>query len=111
MVVEVPRDQWNVDVTAFANGLAVVHRLENREKTRMFLHQPRQGIKVTGPCMQSECAPLWKCRARSLHGSIDIRRWTLGDGGQLLSMRRIHRVEGLSVGGSSPSCVDEGPQT
>ena len=41
VMIEMPRDQRNVDVAALANRLAVVHRLEHREPPRMFLHQPR----------------------------------------------------------------------
>ncbi len=73
MVVEVPRYQGNVDVTTLADGLAVVHRLQNGEKTGMFLHQPRQGIEVTRPDMRSEGTPFWKRRAGSLHGAVDVR--------------------------------------
>ena len=36
VVVEMPRDQRNIDVAALANGLAVVHGFENREKPECF---------------------------------------------------------------------------
>ena len=40
MVVEMPRHQRNIDVTALADRLAVVHRFQNGQQTRMLLHQP-----------------------------------------------------------------------
>ena len=73
MVVEVSRHERNVDVTALADWLAVVHRLQDSEKTGMFLHQPRECIQVTGPDVRSKRAPLRKRCARGSHSGVDVR--------------------------------------
>jgi hypothetical protein len=57
VVIEMPRHQRDIDVATLADGLAVVHRLENREQPRMFLHQPRDGIQVACARVGSECLP------------------------------------------------------
>src|SRR5580698_7339965 len=64
MVVEVPCHEWNVNVTALADRFTVIHRLQNSEKTGMFLHQPCQRIEITRPDMWGEGSPLGKGRAR-----------------------------------------------
>src|SRR5208337_3418525 len=46
MMIEMPRDQRNINVATLADGLAVVHRLKNGEEPRMLLHQARDGIEV-----------------------------------------------------------------
>ena len=52
-----PRDQRNIDVTALANRLAVVHRLEHRQPPRVLLHLPRQRIQIPCPLMPAQCLP------------------------------------------------------
>ena len=73
MVVEVPCNQRNVDFSAFADWLAVIHRLQDSEKAGMFLHQPRERVEVAGPDMRSKRAPLWKRCARSLDRGVNVR--------------------------------------
>ena len=48
MVVEVPGNEWNVDIAGFADGLAVVHGFEHTEKAFTFLDVTRQRIKMFG---------------------------------------------------------------
>src|SRR5580704_18549204 len=101
------RHEWNVDVAAFADRLAIVHRFQNGKKAGMFLHQACEGIQITRTDMWSERAPLWKGRARCLHGGGDIRRGTLGNRCKSLSVGRIDRLEVLAGGRCLPCAVDE----
>src|SRR5438270_120239 len=42
VIVKMPGNQRDIDVTAFTNGLAVIHGLEHGEQPGMFLNQPCQ---------------------------------------------------------------------
>ena len=44
-------DKWNIDIAAFANGLAVVHGLKYGEQTRVFLYKPRERVEITSSFM------------------------------------------------------------
>ena len=45
MIVKMTCDEWNIDIAAFANGLAVVHSLKYGEQPRVFLYKPREERK------------------------------------------------------------------
>jgi len=57
VVVEVPRDEGHVDVARLADRLAVVHRLEDREKPRVLLHAARDCVQVAGARVRRERFP------------------------------------------------------
>ena len=79
MMIEVPRDQGNVDVAALADGLAVVHRLEHREPARMLLHLPRQRIQISRALMAAQSLPSGQSLARGFHRGFHIVGVALGD--------------------------------
>ena len=47
VMVEVPRDERNVDVARLADALAVVHRLEHGEQPRVALHGARERVQMS----------------------------------------------------------------
>ncbi len=74
VVVEMPRDQRDVDIAAFADRLAVVQRLQHREQARVLLHQPRQGIEVPRPARaRPGLRPFRLRRAGGGDGGVDVR--------------------------------------
>ena len=46
VVIEMARDQRNIDVAAFADRFAVVDGFEHGQAARVLLHRPRQGIQI-----------------------------------------------------------------
>ena len=54
MVIEMSRNQRNVDVAALANGLTVIESLKNRKTPRMLLHLPGEGVKISCASVGSE---------------------------------------------------------
>ena len=107
VMIEMPRDQRNVDVAALANRLAIVHRLQHREQPRMLLHQPRQRIQIARPRMRSERLPRWRRRPRRFHRCVDVRRGSLRHRRQPLPIRRIDGLEVLARRRRLPHAVDE----
>ena len=51
MVIEMAGDKGNINITAFADRLAVIHAFENREKTFAFLDQSGNGVEMAGTLM------------------------------------------------------------
>ncbi len=96
VIVEMPRHERDIDIPALADGLAVVHRLEDRQQTGVFLHKARQSVEVTSASVRSQGAPFSRCGSRCAHCGIDIGRTALANAGQLFAVRRVDRVEVLS---------------
>ena len=107
MVVEMPSDQRNINVAAFANGLSVVHCFEHRETPRMLLHLARQGIEVPGAPMRSESLPDSQRATRRFHRGVYVREGSLRNTRKLISRGGICCVEVLPGGGVQPGAVDE----
>ena len=107
MIIEMPRDQRNINIAALTDGLAIIHRLENREQPRMFLYQPRNRVQVTRTRMRSERLPSWRCRPRCLDSSVNVSRRALRYRGQFFSIRGIDGVEVFARGWSLPVASDE----
>ena len=97
VVIEVPCDEWNIEITCFANRLAVVHRLEHGQQARMLLHGARKRIEMPRAAMTTECLPLWKRSACGRHGGIDIGFGTLRDFRQQGTSRRILHGKGVAM--------------
>jgi hypothetical protein len=53
-MVEVARDQRDIDVARLPDRLAVVQRLENCEEPRVLLDLPCDGVEVTGANMTAQ---------------------------------------------------------
>ena len=48
MVVEVAGDERDIEVAGFADRFTIVHRLQDRQKSGMFLDEAGNRIKVAG---------------------------------------------------------------
>src|SRR5271166_403104 len=105
------RDQWNVDVATFSDGLAVVHGFENGEKSRMLLYQTRECVKISRTAMRSEGAPFWRGGARRANRRVDVSNIALRNGSQLFAVRGIERVEKVAARGRVPRPADEVSKT
>ena len=107
VMIEVPRHQRNIDVTAFANRFSVVHGLKHGQPPRMLLHLPGERIQIPGAHMRRERLPLWRRVPGRSDGRINVRRRSLRDAGQLLAGRRIGSSEILASRRRQPRAVDE----
>src|SRR5690606_2300850 len=106
VVVEVPGDERDVDVTGLADGLAVVERLEHREHARVLLYAPRNGVQVAGARVVGERAPCRERSSRGTHRRVDVGSTALRDGGKRLCGRRVYRVEVLALDRVGPGAAD-----
>ena len=95
VMVEMTRHQRHIDIAAFADRLAVIQCFENRQMPGMLLHQPGQGIQVTGASMTAKGHPLFLRRPGRLDRRIHIGGTTLGNIGKDLASGRIAGLEGL----------------
>src|SRR5581483_6599423 len=107
VIVEMPGHQRDVNVPALANGLAIVHRFEHRQQSRMLLHKACQRVQITGARMSARCTPFRRRNLRSLNGSVDVSSSALRDTRQRVSGRRIEGVEIGSRRGFLPLTSDE----
>src|ERR1700693_4417699 len=77
----------------------------------MLLDQTGQGIQVERSGVPSKSTPFFKRSGGSLCRAIYIRRGTLGNGGQLRSIRRIDGIEIFSRPRCLPPTIDEVSET
>jgi hypothetical protein len=86
-------DEGHVDVTALADGLAVVDRLEHGQFAGPLLHQPGQPVQVLPPVASREVGPgAVVGGAGGGDGAVDV----LGTGGHDLGQDLLGgRVDGL----------------
>ena len=84
MMIEMPRDERNVDVAALADRLAIVHRLENCQTPRVLLHLAGERIEIARALMAAQRLPCRKSLARRCHRGVHIGRVALGDFGDAL---------------------------
>src|SRR5439155_14937807 len=95
---------------ALANRLAVVHRLQHRQPSRMLLHGSRQRIQITCSCARSECLPSRQGCACGANCGIDISCRSLRHRCQYFSTRRICSFKVAAIRGLLPCAVDEMPE-
>ncbi len=108
VVEEVRRHQRQIDVAAFLDRLAAIHRLHDGQLARLLLDQPRDAVEILPALATRHFAPdVLVSRARRLHGTIDIMRVALGDLGQLLFRRGIDGGEILPRMRRDEFAVDE----
>src|ERR1700690_2158455 len=107
MVIKVARHKGNIDVAAFADGLAVVHGLEHGEAARVLLHQARKRIEISRALMATECLPGRKCLARGCDGSVHIVDIALGDFGESFAVGGIAGGLILAAQGLYPCAANE----
>src|ERR1700682_6174384 len=81
VVIEMARDEWDINVATLADGLPIVHRLKNRQQPGMLLHQPRDGIQVACASMRGERPPSRRRRPRGLDRGVNVSRRPLRNRG------------------------------
>src|SRR5690606_24001359 len=107
VVVEVPRDEGDVDVARLADRLPVVDRLENGEEPRMALDQPGEGVEVARPGVAPEVAPRRERGACRADGAVDVAFAPLRHPRDRFPVRRVVRLEVLALRGRLPLAADE----
>ena len=93
VMVEVPRDQWDVEVTRLADRLPVVEGFKHREEAAVLLHHPSQRVEVPGPRMRGEPCPGPERLPRRGDGGVDILRRALRDAREPRVRARVGDVE------------------
>jgi len=106
-MVEMTRDEWNINVARFANRLAVVERLQHCQAPRVLLHLPGERVEITRTRMTAERLPCRQRCARSIDGRVNIRRIRLRYARQLLARGGIQRLEVLTARRLAPPAADE----
>ena len=105
MVVEMAGHQRNVDIARFADGLAIVHRLQHGEEALALLDGAGDGVEILRARMAGEFGPRAEALARSLHRRIDICRRALRDAGNVLAIGGVGDIEQLRWFGEA--AIDE----
>ena len=107
VMIEMPRDQRNIEVAALANRFSVVHGFEHGQAARVLLHLSGDSVQITSPNVRSESLPLGKCRTPGFDGSVDVGGRSLRHAGELLAGGRVCGVEVFSGSGRSPRPIDK----
>jgi len=97
--------QWDVDITAFADRLAVVQSFQNREEAAVLLQQAGNGVEIFGTAMTAQAFPFGLGFARSFDGGIDLVLRCLRQVGESLAVGGVLGLEVLAWCG--PVTVDE----
>ena len=88
------RHQRQIDVAAFLDRLAAVHRLEHGQFARFLLDQPRDAIKEFAALASGHFAPdILVSAPRRFHREIDVARVRLRDLGEFFFRGGIDRSE------------------
>src|SRR5207237_3963995 len=97
VVEEVRGREWHVDVARFADRLAAVERLEDRELARALLEEPRDPEEILRSFARAQLRPrAFERAARRLHRAIDVGLVRLRDLRQWLLAGRIDRRVALT---------------
>ena len=106
VVEEMRGDEGQVDVAAFLDRLAAVHRLEHGEFPGLLLEQAGDAVEIFRALAAGHFPPDGFLRpAGGLHRAVDVGGAGGGDVGELLFVRGIDRGEGPARLGES--AVDE----
>src|SRR5207248_6434975 len=79
VMVEMPGDERDIEITGLADRLAVVEAFEHGEQPRVLLDGPRHSVEMPRPGMPGERGPRAQCLARRGYRGIHVRRAGLGD--------------------------------
>src|SRR6516164_723088 len=104
-MIEMAGDQGNVDVARFADRLAVVDRLQDREKSRVFLDVTSERVKMAGASVAGEARPAWERLPRRGDRGVHVGRRALGHARDALPRRWVEHVEEIARLGKA--AVDE----
>ena len=107
MMVKMPGNKRDIDVTRLADRLAIVHGLEDREEALTLLDMTRDGIEIFGALMSRQFGPLAEGAACGLDRRVDILGRTLRDLGQHGVVGRIDHGKGLAAFDAGELAVDE----
>ena len=111
MMIKMANHQRDVNVAAFADGFAVVQRLEHRKEPGMLLDLAGDGIQKPRPLRATQGLPRRQSLVGGSHGSLDGAGGGLGDGGQFLAIGRVNTVNQHGVGGGQlPAAADVEPK-
>src|SRR5579863_1773618 len=72
VMIEMPRDQRNIEVAALANRFSVVHGFEHGQAARVLLYLSREGVEVTSPGVRSKRLPTGKGGACGFDRSVNV---------------------------------------
>src|SRR5262249_26013476 len=107
VIVKMAPDQRDINIAALANRLAIVHRFQHCQPSRMLLYLPGHRIEVASSHMRGERLPTRQRSARAAHSSVNVRGRTLCYRGERFSRGGIESVEENSFRGKVKSAVDE----
>ena len=110
VVVEVARDEGDVDVARLADRLAVVDGFEHRQEARMLLHLARQRVEEGRALVPGPVRPALERRARRRDGLVDRLLAGGRQAGDRLAGRRLDDVEAPLAVLSGEGAVDEMPE-
>ena len=105
MMVEMAGDEGNVDVAGLADRLAVVDRLQNRQKTLALLHVAGERIEMLRAFEARERRPFGLSLASRRDRGVDVLRSALRHARDALAARGIEDIE--QVGWFRKDAVDE----
>src|SRR5690606_19996685 len=79
VMVEMPDDQRDIDITALADRLAVIEGLEDGKEPRVLLDQAGDGIEIFAALVARKRGPGLLRGAGGLYGFVDIGRSPVGN--------------------------------
>src|SRR6185312_314457 len=106
-MIKMPRNQRDIEIAAFADGLAIVESFQHRQSPRVLLHLARERVQISRAQMTGERVPAGKSSAGGFHGELDVRSASLRDRRQLLPGRWIRGLKMLAGHRRLPCAVDE----
>ncbi len=108
VVEEVGGDEWEVDVAAFFDRLAAVHRFEHGQFAGFFLNEPGDAVEIFRAFATGHFPPDFGLRAAGGgDGAVNILGVGEGDIGEFLLGSRVDRGEGFAGCGRGELAVDE----
>ncbi len=110
MVIEMPRDEGDVDVARLTDRLAVVERFEDGEEPCVLLHVTGEGVEVAGAGVAADVAPRRERFTRGADGAVDVALAPLRHARDRRAGRRVVGLEVLALSGRLPLAGDEMPE-
>ncbi len=105
MMIEMTRDERDIDVAGFADRLAIVQRFKDSKQPAFLLDLARDGIEIFGALEPGQLRPARKGGAGGFDGLFHFGFARLGDVGQLFAIGRI--VRGKCFARLGETAIDE----